>query len=465
MSTFSVVPMLHPDPTLHNSYGVSLHVSVPLPHPHHNGIAPTIYQCLNSGQNILLSNSTVNDEQHNPFDNSTLNPPLLIHRNGSTNLDNNESYVVDCKHNISYESERGHRSAPSSCNDDSSIIQTQHPYGNPVKLPRLNLSNFPSDGRNLTPLQIQCQHYPCEQFYTQECKQGRLLVSPSVDSQNHQPQQINDTSESYCSFYEAPASLPVQQVKLYSNWIQPSAENTQHCWLESRNAITVDIKQNGWTTTRLTRPLQQPRSIKRLLQPDESSNCGVKSELNPTEAKRKAVYNDRPIIKTCGWADENSGLVCNKYFDDVTVLASHLSNDHLGNGSSCKHICQWIGCSRNHHPFKAKYKLVNHLRVHTGERPFQCDFPPCRKLFARSENLKIHTRVHTGEKPFQCPKCDKRFANSSDRKKHFHVHSENKPFQCSIEGCGKTYTHPSSLRKHLRRHDEEQQDKSQQPIK
>uniref|UniRef100_A0A914NF95 C2H2-type domain-containing protein n=1 Tax=Meloidogyne incognita TaxID=6306 RepID=A0A914NF95_MELIC len=46
--------------------------------------------------------------------------------------------------------------------------------------------------------------------------------------------------------------------------------------------------------------------------------------------------------------------------------------------------------------------------------------------------------------------CPKVFANSSDRKKHQHVHQQRKPYRCDQDGCDKKYTHPSSLRKHLR---------------
>eukprot|EP00090_Calanus_glacialis_P038456 TRINITY_DN67103_c0_g1_i1.p1 TRINITY_DN67103_c0_g1~~TRINITY_DN67103_c0_g1_i1.p1 ORF type:complete len:235 (-),score=35.01 TRINITY_DN67103_c0_g1_i1:157-861(-) len=133
---------------------------------------------------------------------------------------------------------------------------------------------------------------------------------------------------------------------------------------------------------------------------------------------------------------------------------THLTVDHVGGPEITDNACYWTNCPREGRPFKAKYKLVNHIRVHTGEKPFPCPFTGCGKLFARSENLKIHKRIHTGEKPFECEVdgCDRRFANSSDRKKHMHVHTTDKPYYCTSKGCDKSYTHPSSLRKHLKIH-------------
>merc|ERR1711899_692324 len=164
-------------------------------------------------------------------------------------------------------------------------------------------------------------------------------------------------------------------------------------------------------------------------------------------------YMREPVKQemTCEWIDkENGGKRCNKQFNTMHDIVTHLTIDHVGGPEITDHACYWQDCPREQKPFKAKYKLVNHLRVHTGEKPF----PGCGKIFARSENLKIHKRIHTGEKPFECeiPGCDRRFANSSDRKKHMHVHTTDKPYTCRVRGCDKTYTHPSSLRKHLKIH-------------
>lgn len=61
-----------------------------------------------------------------------------------------------------------------------------------------------------------------------------------------------------------------------------------------------------------------------------------------------------------------------------------------------------------------------HMRVHSGEKPFQCRF--CPKAFAQSGNLIAHERIHTGEKPYQCEKCGKRFTQSSAYKNHVYIH-------------------------------------------
>ncbi|XP_039262574.2 uncharacterized protein LOC120338717 isoform X1 [Styela clava] len=150
----------------------------------------------------------------------------------------------------------------------------------------------------------------------------------------------------------------------------------------------------------------------------------------------------------CKWID------CNHMFKSQEDLVKHIEKMHIDQRKGDEFTCHWIFCPRKFKPFNARYKLLIHMRVHSGERPNKCDFEGCNKAFSRLENLKIHQRSHTGERPYVCqhPSCNKAFSNSSDRAKHQRTHLDTKPYACQIPGCNKRYTDPSSLRKHVKAH-------------
>ncbi|XP_072220566.1 zinc finger protein GLIS1 [Leuresthes tenuis] len=152
--------------------------------------------------------------------------------------------------------------------------------------------------------------------------------------------------------------------------------------------------------------------------------------------------------QTCHWID------CSATYSCQEDLVRHIEKVHIDQRKGEEFACFWAGCIRRHKPFNARYKLLIHMRVHSGEKPNKCMFEGCSKAFSRLENLKIHLRSHTGEKPYICqhPGCLKAFSNSSDRAKHQRTHLDTKPYACQIPGCTKRYTDPSSLRKHVKAH-------------
>ena len=187
-----------------------------------------------------------------------------------------------------------------------------------------------------------------------------------------------------------------------------------------------------------TLPINQQRSPPYYL----SQSNETTSHQHNTTVEERTDGEDVPC--TCQWD------TCQARLENLQQLVSHIEHVHTMLMQS--YVCLWRGCTREGRAFDARYKLVTHLRCHTGERPYQCTYGTCSRRFSRLENLKLHMRTHTGEKPYLChhSECGKKFNNTSDRAKHMKTHITRKPYLCRQPGCSKAYTDPSSMRKHVK---------------
>ncbi|NXP63885.1 GLIS3 protein, partial [Chloropsis cyanopogon] len=68
----------------------------------------------------------------------------------------------------------------------------------------------------------------------------------------------------------------------------------------------------------------------------------------------------------CCWVD------CGKLYDHREELVRHIEKIHIDQRKGEDFTCFWAGCPRRFKPFNARYKLLIHMRVHSGEKPNKC---------------------------------------------------------------------------------------------
>lgn len=118
------------------------------------------------------------------------------------------------------------------------------------------------------------------------------------------------------------------------------------------------------------------------------------------------------------------------------------------------HVCPYENCDMF---FTRPFRLAQHIRTHTGERPYVCPAENCSKSYARQQHLKRHIEVshqeeETKEKlEYQCAMCGLTLSNVYCLRKHVQRHHVTRD-QHKCGECGQAFVKQQHLQKHSYEH-------------
>jgi len=247
---------------------------------------------------------------------------------------------------------------------------------------------------------------------------------------------------------------------------QPAAES--RLTTDSNRRLTENSAEDDDSERKHSHPTEDQESNPALSPMNNDIDIVADDEHRTTDV---STVDDSKISDACGWTyyqplgevyvqsqNEQSELnvcdICGLTFDVRQKFLQHLGRHRRsGSGAMC-HICGYV-CRHSKNTMSLAFQ--QHMRKHTGEKPFKCRH--CSSAFSVKRNLERHETLHAEVKQFLCQHCARSFQQRAGLASHMFRHhrdsldadTTNRPYGCRL--CGERFYVQYHLKQHMRKHD------------
>ena len=185
-----------------------------------------------------------------------------------------------------------------------------------------------------------------------------------------------------------------------SSLVSISNLKTSHSLFGANNKVVTNRATNGVG-------LNKNRQVNSQANSQQLFQSGGKNRNAAQKAKQMLNYDENSNNST------NNVEVVSSFANKLSQSRNASSNNAglAMSSSGTKHSCNI--CKKT---FKTQNILRQHMRIHTGDKPFSCDI--CNKSFSQMASLKYHLATHSDDRPFRCENCSKTFKLKPPYKKH-----------------------------------------------